>query len=320
VTLADDERKAPSGTRPARAALKEHTLVLTACDAGFFSHLNRVINHLHHSLGRDGCSAIRVDWRAGAEMPFFVYGTPEDGELWQRFFEPLAFPSMPLEERTTWEYADLSITGLHAYEMYKQGSRWRTAYGCAFSDHVRVRDELRRAASELWRDGGADEQSVGVHFRHPGHGHECPRPIPPVEDFIERTRGLLRRRRGGSVVLATDVHEAVEKFQSAFGDRLLVQPGVARAHARGFHADRNVEPSVALGEQALIDALLLARCEVMLHTVSNLPTAVGYMNPGLRMVYCEPRLVGATETVRARLSKRRPATGEGISRQAPPPP
>jgi len=295
----------------------EHTLVPTAGNAGFFSHVNRVVNHLHHSLGRDGCAAVRVDWRVGGEMPFFVYGTTQDGELWQRFFEPLAFPNAPRAERSTWSYADLSMTGLHAYSMYKRGLAWRIAYGRTFAEHVRVRDDLRRRARELWRDGGAGERCVGVHYRHPGHGHECPRPIPPIDVFIERTRRLLRGRGLASVVLATDVHEAVESFRAAFGDRLLVQPGVARAHAAGHQGKRDVQPSVALGEQALIDALLLARCEVMLHTVSNLATAVGYMNPRLRMVYCEPRLLGATVTVRARLSRRRRATGEGISRRAP---
>jgi hypothetical protein len=55
----------------------------------------------------------------------------------------------------------------------------------------------------------------------------------------------------------------------------------------------------------LIDALLLARCEAMVHAVSNLATAVGYMNPRLRMVYCEPRFVGAAASLRARVSPQR---------------
>lgn len=258
--------------------------------------------------------AVRVDWRVSEHTPLFVYGTAWDGELWQRFFEPLAFPNTPRNERSTWAYADLSMTGLHAYRMYKRGSGWRTAYGRTFSQHVHVREDLRRRVHELWQDGGAGRRCVGVHYRHPGHAHECPRPIPSVDTFIERTRSLLG---GGSacVVLATDVHEAVERFRAAFGERLLVQPDVARAHIADDQHDHKVLPSVALGEQALIDALLLARCDAMVHTVSNLATAVGYMNPQLRMVYCEPRLVGIAATVRARLNPRRRATLEGVSRR-----
>jgi hypothetical protein len=297
--------------------LEQHTLVVTAWNGGFFSHVNRVVNHLHHSLGRGGCAAVRVDWRVSEHIPLFVYGTARDGELWQHFFEPLAFPNAPRHERATWEYADLSMTGLHAYRMYKRGSRWRTAYGRAFAEHVHVREELRCRAREMWQDAGAARRCVGVHYRHSGHGHECPRPIPPIEVFIDRARSLLRGGSPASVVLATDVHEAVEGFRVAFGDRLLVQPDVVRAHAADHQHDLGASPSVALGDQALIDALLLARCDVMVHTVSNLATAVGYMNPRLRMVYCEPRLVGAAATLRARLSPRRRATLQGVSRRAP---
>jgi hypothetical protein len=296
-------------------APEEHTLVVTACNAGFFSHVNRVVNHLHHSLGRDGCVAVRADWRANEDIPLFVYGTGGDGELWERFFEPLAFPNAPHRERSTWEYADLSMTGLHAYRMYKRGSGWRADYGRTFAEHVHVREELRRRADALWREGGVGDRCVGVHYRHPGHGHECPRPIPSIEAFIEWARSLLGRGSSESVVLATDVREAVDRFREAFGERLLVQPGVARVHAAEDQHASAASPSVALGEQALVDALLLARCEAMVHTVSNLATAVGYMNPRLRMVYCEPRLLGAAATLRARLGPPRRATQKGISRR-----
>jgi hypothetical protein len=289
-------------------------LIVTAWNGGFFSHLNRVVNHLRHSLGQEGCTAVRVDWRAGDHIPLFVYGTKADGELWRHFFEPLAFPSAPRDERSTWQYADLSMTGLHAYRMYKRGSGWRAAYGRAFAEHVHVREALRRRAREIWQDGGVGAKSIGVHYRHPDHSHECPRQIPHIDAFIDKTHSLLKGDPRASVILATDVHEAVASFRSAFGERLMVQPGITRVHANEQQHNLSEPPSIALGEQALIDALLLARCDVMVHTVSNLATAVGYINPKLRMVYCEPRLVAASATLRARLSPPRRATHHGISR------
>jgi hypothetical protein len=297
-------------------APEPYTLVVIVWNAGFFSHVNRVVNHLHHTLGHDGCEAVRVDWRINENMPLFVYGTEQDGELWQRFFEPLHFPHAPAAERASHEYADLSMTGLHAYGMYKRGPRWRTAYGRAFAEHVRVREELRARAGELWRDGGAGARSIGVHYRHPEHGHECPREMPSLDAFVARTRRLLRGAGPASVVLATDVREAVDAFRDAFGERLLVQPGVARAPVAETQYEWDAPPGITMGEQALIDALLLARCSVLLHATSNLATAVGYMSPQLEMVYCESLLTGVSGTVRARLSPRREATLEGVSRRS----
>jgi Nodulation protein Z (NodZ) len=306
-----------SATDRSRRVFEEHTLVVTAWNAGFFSHINRVVNHLHHSLGREGCAAVRVEWHVSENTPLFVYGTAQDGELWRRFFEPLSFPNAPRNKRITSAYADLSMTGLHAYRMYKRGAGWRTAYGRAFAEHVHVREELRRRVDELWQDVGVGGRCVGVHFRHAGHGHECPRAIPQIDAVVDRTRRQLKGDGSATVVLATDVREAVEGFRDAFGEQLLVQPDVARAPAAMTQYDWGLPPCTALGEQALIDALLLARCDVLLHTTSNLATAVGYMNPRLRMIYCEPRLVGMSETVRARFSPQREATIQGVSRRQP---
>jgi hypothetical protein len=292
-----------------------YTLVVTAWNGGFFSHVNRVVNHLHHTLGQDGCTAVRVDWHVGDHTPLFVYGTPEDGELWERYFEPLEFPGAPTVEHWSWEYADLSMTGLHAYQMYKRGSGWRQDYGRAYAAHVRVREELRRRVEELWRDGGVAGRAIGVHFRHPEHSHECPRQIPTVDVFIEWTKRLLRREPGASVVLATDVREAVDRYRDTFGERLLVQPDVARAPVGATQYDWGAPPGIALGEQTLVDALLLARCDVLLHTTSNIATAVGYMNPELRMIYCEPKLVQVRGLLNARLGRRREATLDGVSRR-----
>jgi hypothetical protein len=306
-------------TRATRtSASAPYTLVVIAWNAGFFSHLNRVVNHLHHTLGRDGCAAVRVDWRVNENTPLFVYGSEHDGELWQRFFEPLAFPNAPAEEHASYEYADLAMTGMHAYRMYKRGSRWRTSYGRAFAEHVRVREELRGRVAELWHDGGgsdAGRRAVGVHYRHPEHSHECPRDIPYMEAFISRAKAVVGRDRDALVVLATDVQEAVDGFRNAFGERLLVQEGVARAPAGATQYEWDAPAGIEMGERALIDALLLARCDVLVHTTSNLATAVGYINPRLEMVYCEPRLRHLYETARARLTPASAATLAGVSRR-----
>jgi hypothetical protein len=296
-----------------------YTLVVTAWNGGFFSHVNRVVNHLHHTLGHGCCEAVRVEWHVAEYTPLFVYGTEEDGELWGRFFEPLEFPGAPAREQSSWEYADLSMTGLHAYGMYKRGSQWRRDYGRAFAEHVRVREELSRRSEEILRDGAVGRRAIGVHYRHPDHSHECPRQIQSIDVFIAWTRRLLRGSPGASVVLATDVREAVDGFRDAFGERLVVQPDVARAPAGESQYDWDAPHGIHLGEQALVDALLLASCDVLLHCTSNIATAAGYMNPRMRMVYCEPRLTKAVATLSARLGPRREATLQGVSRRRVPP-
>ena len=41
-----------------------------------------------------------------------------------------------------------------------------------------------------------------------------------------------------------------------------------------------------LAREVLRDALAMARCDALLHAVSNVSTAAAYINPQLRLVYC----------------------------------
>lgn len=269
----------------------DHTLVVEAIDSGFFSNFNCVVNHLHHSLGHNGCRAIGVDWRANRDFREFAYGKPEDGNLWEHFFEPLAFPERPFKEIRVNAYADASMTGRDAYTMYRSDKDWRAAYHRVFTKHVRVREEIATRVDEIAAERLDGAFCVGVHYRHPAH-NEGPRPAPPFLKHAQWAGRLLPRDRESRVVLATDIHECVDHFRDVFGERLVVQGGVARvplAEEQQVHyLHAREDPRTSLGKEVLVDALLLARCAVLIHTVSNIATAVGYMRPDANMLFCEP--------------------------------
>ena len=275
---------------PGTAAPTDHTLVLEALDSGFFSNFNCVINHLHHSLNRNGCRAVRVDWRGNPDFREFAYGRPEDGNLWERFFEPLTFPDPPLTEIRTKGYADASMTGGQAYSMYKRGDQWRETYHRVFAKHVRVRDEIASQVEEIANERLTGAFCVGVHFRHPAND-EGPRPAPVFLEYARLAQRLLPRGRESRVVLATDVQECADHFNEIFGTRLVAQAGISRVSLAGeqlHHVSARAKPRASLGEEVLVDALLLSRCAVVIHATSNIATAVGYISPDTRMLFGEP--------------------------------
>lgn len=270
------------------------TLIVKAAPlGGFMSNFNRVVNHLDRSLGRKGVEAVRVDWTApGGHVRDrnFSYGTSESGNLWEEFFEPLAFPWFPAETRATSDFADHTMTNQAAYlHVYKLGGHRRQRYHELYRRHIRVRPDIL-ARVEAWHAselGG--RPAIGVHYRNQQHSCECPEPIPDVSVFVRRTEALLRKEQGGKVFLATDVEEAVERFSRAFGDRVVVQRTATRAQRANdeqIHHEHSA-PSVGMGIEVLIDCLMLARCHTMLHVTSNVATAASYMNPQLKLVYVE---------------------------------
>lgn len=270
------------------------TMVIHARDSGFFSNFNCVMSNLEAQLGRDGCVAALVDWTPHLDGSQFVYGDRQDGNVWLHFFEPLRFTNVPLKQFDVWDYPATRgrlITGNEAYATYKFNPFWRRRYHALFSRHVTVKPYLTGRAEAIFKAHMAGKFCIGVHYRDPRHSKECPNPIPPPEVFVERVRALQPAGRDIAVFLATDFSPAVAVFQAAFGDALVLQPAVSRVDAQSadqMHHIR-IDPSVTLGEEVLVDCLLLARCQVLLHVTSNVATAAGYMNPRLRMVYCETR-------------------------------
>jgi hypothetical protein len=91
----------------------------------------------------------------------------------------------------------------------------------------------------------------------------------------------------------------VDHFKNVFGEQLVVQAGVARvplAEEQQVHfLHAREDPRTSLGKEVLVDALLLARCAVIIHTVSNIATAVGYMKPDAKMLLCEPAGEGGAD-------------------------
>jgi hypothetical protein len=270
-------------------AWKRRTLIIRGWNAGFFSNFNGVINNLHHRLGRRGIAAAVVDWRAGEEPSQLPYGRPEDGNLWLHFFEPLSFDGFPGRTLKATGFAAPGMTGRCAYAMYRRDRNWRREYNAVYRQHVRVKPSILDQVEEVYRSRMQGHYCAGVHYRHPLHDSECLHPIAEPEIFVSRLRQLLPNDRPWVVFLATDVEPVVEIFRRAFGARLVLQPGVRRSatakdvslHERGGTSD------LATAREVLIDCLLLARCDLLLHVTSNVATAVGYINPALRMVYCE---------------------------------
>lgn len=259
-------------------------------NAGFWSNVNRAVNRLALSIGRNGIAALRIDWRIDPANQVSPYGTAADGNLWEKYFEPIEFESFPATESIVSSYADRQMTGLRAYYMYKTDRNWRQRYHTAYTRYIRLKPQVQQQVTAVYERQMAGKFCVGVHFRNSFHGSlECPEPNLPLDDYLSRARAQLADRSGGVVVLATDVAEAVDRFQAEFGDQLIYQTQVLRSRRDGDHEvfGRHQSPSVQWGLDVLIDCLLLAKCNSLLHVTSNIATAAGYINPNLKMIYCE---------------------------------
>ena len=212
------------------------------------------------------------------------------------------------------ERCEPQMTYVHAYKLYNSRpfDAWRRQYHAAFARHIQLRPQLQAEIDAFATQHFVGRFVIGAHVRHPSHTIEQPGAVIAHEDaYIARIRQELAKRTfgedGWTVFLATDQDRVVDRFRAEFGDRCACMADVRRTRAAedaAFDSLTEAEKSqdghqlqhlvaadrtawsVDMAKEVVRDAWLMARCNVLLHVVSNVSTAVSYMNPDVEMVFC----------------------------------
>ncbi len=208
------------------------------------------------------------------------------------------------------------LTYTHAYKLYQSRDfeAWRRQYHRVLSEQVRLRPELQAEIDAFAAAHLATPVLIAAHVRHPSHTVEQPGGrIAHTETYIERVRDEVRKRGadpngpGWAVFVATDQDRVLHRFRAEFGDRAVFYPEARRTRADEDAAFDALTPEQQNREghqlqhlvaadrenwnwrmawEVVRDAYTMARCDCLLHVVSNVSTAVAYMNPRMEMVFC----------------------------------
>ena len=258
-------------------------------NGGFFSNFNKALQLIgKHS--RD--YALRVDWTFAGSEEAFRYGNEIGENMWSHFFEPLPCKEDRFysEKKVVDSYSDYSITHVNAHKLYLHHNfdKVRQQYHAVYQQYIKVKPDIIEEVDKFFAANLAGNLCLGVHKRHLLHQHEeFSQTAVSVKDYIEAIDQLLIQTGAEKIFLATDETEAVTEIKQAFGDRLICRTDITRVSrkaAQEMHWQAKNKGS-RLGREVLIDALLLAKCDLLLHGVSNISTAISFMNPDLKMCY-----------------------------------
>lgn len=257
----------------------------------------------------------------------FCYGTESDGNLFTKIFLPIPDMPVSVNDYQNADFLRTNVihfddfnqknepllTYVNARELYRMPEfpEWRRRYGRFYRKYFRVNDNIQTKIDEVVLGEFDSNYVIGVHIKHPSHAIEQPGGIMPgVSEFIRKIIDVVQAKELTSfkIFLATDQDAVVTTLTSVFGDRVISRSGVVRtsleddaryrslersAQMRDGHQIQNLlasDPnrwSTKLAEDVLVDAHLLASCNVFIHVTSNIATAVSYINPDIEMVYCE---------------------------------
>jgi hypothetical protein len=238
------------------------TVVAHKRDAGLFSHINFLITVMEAQERSD----IHVDWREG-----LLYCQDRQGNLFESLFAQLESDDLGAVRINQWPHYKYTSKGAAA--LYRGSADWRARLN-QWWRRLRVLPDLLHEVEVVCGDWCSN--ATALHIRNRNIGVECPDGIAPnLTDYAEVALAF-----DGPVYLATDNAEAVEYFRRRLGGRLVTRD-IPRAKDMSTEYHLEVPQSFEDARNCLIDALVMARCRHLIHSVSNIATSVLYMNPGM---------------------------------------
>lgn len=127
-----------------------------------------------------------------------------------------------------------------------------------------------------------DKYIIGVHYRGTDKGSEAPK--VKYEAMLGEVVQQLRLIKSSDIAIfvATDEKKFLSYMKAQFPGLIVCQKAIRSKDKKAVHY--RSKDRFLVGKQALIDALLLSECNVLIRTTSNLSLWAGFFNPSLPII------------------------------------
>lgn len=253
-------------------------------NAGMFATCNLVLGHLY--LFDIGCYNKDID---GLKVDFGKKGNyydPKRGSNWWRYyFEPLEIKNSiksklkvtsPDQNRNAWD---------------KRKTLSREQANALIKKYIKIRPSIKKNVKEFAREKFKDYFMIGVHYRGTDKAKEAdPVSYDDALEVIEEYIDTLPKKTKFKIFIATDEVGFLEYMKSCYPKRIIAIEAFRSENSDPVHHSDN--DSYLLGEQAIMDSLLLSKCDVLIRTSSSLSLWSTYFNPKVPVIMLNERRNG----------------------------
>lgn len=246
--------------------------------SGLFSDFITVLGALeHHERWSQQYAGLQIDFADQG-----LYFDPDHGtNWWQYYFDPIDFRSRAnaiVRVATPFELENFS-------SVIDRMSRERGS--ALIGRHIRPRRHIREKVDSYIRENFGDAYVIGIHYRGTDKSMEAPR--VPFEQVYAAVRAAVSKARPGrhKLFIATDEQAFLDYMLDLYPNGLLYREMFRSVDGKPTHwRDAN---NYDKGEDALLDSLLLSRCNCLVRTESSLSLCSTFFNPDLPgiLVHCE---------------------------------
>ena len=264
--------------------------VISGWSSGFFSNFLGMLNQLYYAE-RSNLIPVII-WG-----PVFLYYEPTapSGNAWEYYFEPVSHLKYEPTDRIgnatyrgdQWWPHRYSPSGYQIPEntvhQYNQDIR-NLCYGL-INKYIKIKPHIQDKVNAFYQQNMQGNVTIGIHLRgsdkytevgHVNHyqmlvkANQLAQQFGPNTQFFvatdeQRLLNLAKAHLNGKII-----HQDTTKTESLHN--LSHVQSILQQHAGQVN-------KLILGEEVLIDALLLARCNAFVHSISLVSQGAAYFNP-----------------------------------------
>jgi hypothetical protein len=273
-------------------------------NAGFFAYVQYALNQIRYCEAHNYLPVINYDESYGN---YFV-DQGRGPNMWDYYFHPpcqftwadinsrIADPGDPLTQSDVITLSDDEIRELcqnnpesifhYTYGYWRRNppddlDLWydeQRKKGQAFTaKYIRVRQEILGHVEGILRAHVDGQFLVGAHIRGTDMRYA---PTVPLESYIQQLDNMVSENDQIRIFIATDQQQYIEILKKRYGDRMFFQDCLRSHNAMNQQTFKREDKS-KLGEEVLIDALLLSSCDFILKCPSAVGEFAHYFNPDL---------------------------------------
>lgn len=280
VLLKINQEEVPSPVKKSFAINKVHPY------QGFFSVFLTVINYLDLYDKQEICG-LTVDFKNHG----LYYDTAHGPNSWNYYFEPLTLGS---SEGAEIEYSESRETGRISYLAEIGLSKERISE--LIKKYIRVKQDILKETEDFAAEKFQGKYVVGIHYRGTDKSKNEANSVSyesiqaAITDYIKGIDDYV-------IFVATDEEPFISYMEKNFAGKIVYQSCLRSSNNNPVHYfnPKNNSP-YKLGKEAVIDCLLLSKCNHLIRTSSCLSLVSEYFNPQLtdtllnkRVTHCYSR-------------------------------
>ncbi len=291
---------------------------------GFFSNFLHTIQHLYRCERKRRIPI--VYWRGGLYFEKRgQYNGVKTKNIWEYYFKPVStysaerlFPKMKVKRYGKIEISNRNVEVVRHYRdhsipgeptgcwdttnrppklcLYNSNKEGRLFVNGLINKYIRLHPAVQDKVDEFHSRHMQHKEIIGVQMRG-----SCSRDMQgddPPQRYIERLSDYFIDHPDAKIFIATDDAQWLERLEKEFPDRVIYYNAIRssdglshsflmRKLKHRLRKGKQIEGAKA-GEDVLIDAILLSKCSVLLHGISNVAAVVPFFNPNIKSVCVIP--------------------------------